>query len=87
MTSARVNCQVPGCNHTRGQRKGEPPIRDGYEWVCGDHWQAIPKIMRKVVARTRRRAHARPTHENINSFYRIWDRAKREAIERGIGIK
>lgn len=47
MSEIRLNCIVPGCRHTRGRRKGEPPILDGEEWICGDHWKAVPAFMRR----------------------------------------
>lgn len=87
MTGIRLSCAVPGCNRTRGQRKGEPPIREGEEWVCGDHWRLVPKMMRHIVARARKRLRRRDTDANIRSFNRIWARCKREAIERGLGLK
>ena len=83
----RLRCAVPGCNRTRGQRKGEAPIREGEEWVCGDHWRLVPKWMRGIIARVRKRYRRSPTSENIRSFNRIWQRCKREAIERGLGLK
>lgn len=87
MTISRLSCVVPGCRHTRGQRKGEGPIREGQQWVCGEHWRAVPKQMRGILARARRRANRRPTENNIRSFQRLWDRSAREAIERGMGLR
>lgn len=43
----RLNCAVPGCKRTRGQRKGENPIRESDEWICGPHWQAVPAYIRR----------------------------------------
>lgn len=43
----RLHCVVPGCNHTRGQRKGESPITDQTEWICAKHWMAVPAHMRR----------------------------------------
>lgn len=49
VTAIRLRCCVPFCNHTRGQRKGDTePVREGQEWVCGKHWMAIPKQVRRV---------------------------------------
>ncbi|WP_148043652.1 hypothetical protein [Paracoccus methylarcula] len=54
----RLTCIVPGCRRTRGQRKGEPPIRVDEEWICGEHWPTIPVFLRrrkqKLAARYRR---------------------------------
>lgn len=51
----RLHCLVPGCRRTRGQRKGEPPLRDDEEWVCGPHWTAVPRFLRQRQSRLRRR--------------------------------
>ena len=50
----RMNCCVPFCRRTRGQRKGEEPIREGEEWICGRHWSAVPSRLKN-----RKKAHAR----------------------------
>lgn len=51
----RLRCVVPGCGRTRGQRKGEPPIREDEEWICGAHWQALPAFLRRRKRRLVRR--------------------------------
>jgi hypothetical protein len=50
----RIGCCVPFCRHTRGQRKGEEPIREGEEWVCGEHWRRVPRRDRARLTRARR---------------------------------
>ena len=82
----RLTCAVPGCARTRGQRKGEQPIRDGEEWVCGDHWRLVPRWMRAIKARAFRRAKRVYTPAHVRAALRIWARCKREAIERSVGI-
>lgn len=42
----RISCCVPFCRHTRGQRKGEPPITENTEWICGDHYRLVPRYIR-----------------------------------------
>lgn len=51
----RVSCIVPGCSRTRGQRKGEPPIRLGEEWICGEHWRLVPTFLRRRKSRLAQR--------------------------------
>lgn len=82
----RLNCAVPGCQHTRGQRKGEAAIRADEEWVCGVHWRLVPRLMRAIKARAFRRAKRFYTPANVRAALRIWARCKREAIERSVGI-
>lgn len=43
--SIRARCLVPFCNHTRGDRKNSP-VHEGMEWICGQHWRAVPRILR-----------------------------------------
>lgn len=86
MKGARIACLVPGCTHTRGQRKGEAPVREDEEWVCGDHWRLVPRQMRAIKARAFRRAKRSYTPSNVRAALRIWARCKREAIERSMGL-
>ncbi len=100
----RLACIVPGCKHTRGQRKGETPIEEGEEWVCGDHWRAVPSYLRRRKARFARLYRKRFGDDPFWQFpagspkrieavriknlrARSWEQCKREAIERGLGIK
>lgn len=55
MTGLRLNCIVPGCRHTRGQRKGEPPLTENQWWVCGTHWPLVPKYLRRRMSWLRNR--------------------------------
>lgn len=48
-------CEVPGCRRSRGQHKGEPPIREDEEWICGEHWKAVPSFLRRRKSRLARR--------------------------------
>jgi len=83
--SDRVPYVVPGCARTRGDRKGDR-ITPGMEWVCHDHWQAIPRPIRSIYSRAKRRAKRLGDHW-WPAANRLWSRVKREAIERGIGIR
>lgn len=71
---------VPGCRHARGDRKNDPlPPVQNYEWICGEHWRAIPAARRRVYHRANRikRSHVAAI---------LWRRLKRLAIERAAGI-
>jgi hypothetical protein len=72
-------CIVPFCRRTRGQRKGEPPIRPGEEWICGPHYRLVDpalKALRRRAARAKRWRLA----------WMLWGKTKRQAIERAVGI-
>ena len=95
MTTLRVRCCVPFCSHTRGQRKGDlPPIHEKTEWICGEHWMGIPKRMRQAHSRAwnwtaglpYRRKGAPEGRLNRRAGRRIWERCKRYAIERAVGV-
>lgn len=79
----RLNCLVPGCRRTRGQHKGERPVRADEVWVCGEHWRLVPRKMKAVLTRTRRKA--RRTGNYVPS-HRIWWRCAHVAIERSVGL-
>lgn len=83
ISSERVRCAVPGCHRTHA------PFEDGSsEWICGKHWDAIPKTYRRVHYRFRRRFKAGRLSSNSIRLWneRIWERLKRVAIERAAGI-
>jgi hypothetical protein len=50
------------------------------EWICADHWLAIPKLQRRVYARAKRRG------KPAAVLAVIWERLKAVAIERAGGI-
>ena len=90
----RLSCIVPHCTHTRGQRKGEPPIDPSEEWCCGQHWRLVSRETRQrhsKAARLARKAHRQGMAEELVNrlrwrTWRAWDRCKAEAIERAMGI-
>lgn len=59
----RLQCSVPFCRHTRGQRKGEPPIAEGERWLCGEHWKTVPAESRRAL-RNIQRAYRKRFGEN-----------------------
>lgn len=91
----RISCQVPFCTHTIGARKGDiEPITPTTQWICRDHWMAIPKKMRTAHSRAWNWDHGKPyrrkgsplTRNNDSASWRIWRRCKRAAIERAMGV-
>lgn len=95
MTSIRLRCCVPFCSRTRGARKGDDyPIEEGMEWICSEHWRAVPKKLRQVQSRSYNwsrgqpyRRRGAPTYrKNRQAAGRIWRRCKRAAIERAMGL-
>jgi len=80
-----IQCCVPGCDHTRGNRKGDPLSRR-MEWVCADHWRLVPPAMRALRNRARRRAERLNTDGAWAAQHRLFRRCKRAAIERSLGL-
>lgn len=102
MTAERLQCVVPGCKHTRGDRKDDP-VRPGMEWICGDHWNTVPAFLRRRKSRLYRRYRRafgdngywlyppgspdRLTAARLDRMCRAsWSICRRAAIERGVGI-
>jgi hypothetical protein len=64
----RIACCIPGCRRTR------PFCERISEWICQSHWSRVPRDMRRVWSRAKRRLKSRPV------LNRIWQRCKAEAI-------
>ena len=66
--TGRINCLVPGCRRT---------IAAGTftEWICQRHWSAVPRDLRRVYARAKRR------RKNLAALNRIWSACSRRAVE------
>ena len=77
--TARLACLVPGCRHTRGDRKGDP-ILPGMEWICAEHWRLVPRPLKAIRTRARRKGKGGAV------LARLWRRIRREAIERAMGL-
>lgn len=107
MAGERLQCCVPFCGRSRGDRKGDPVDRYD-EWICGDHWKLVSrrtKLFRRrcdaALEKARREAavyrsrQGYVTHIDLvlkinhagRRAARAWDRCKREAIEKGMGIR
>lgn len=76
----RLPCCAPFCRRTTG--------KTGFsEWICADHWRAVPRRMRAMKFRIEREAKRSGwTEARIARAARIWNRIKRAAIERAAGI-
>ena len=89
MTS-RCRCLVPFCRRSRGPRKGDdPPITETTEWVCADHWKAVPKSLkrrRSRIVRMMGRASGERLHRLDAIDRKLWERCKTAAIERAAGL-
>jgi hypothetical protein len=95
MTTIRLRCCVPFCQHTRGPRKGDTqPLHEDMQWICAAHWRPVPKRMRQALSRARnwfggepyRRKGSPKLRRNRRAYWRLWERCKRAAIERAMGI-
>lgn len=64
--TVRLRCIVPFCKRTRGQRKGERPISEGEDWICGEHWRLLSPSTRaanqKVLREARRICARKPAY-------------------------
>jgi hypothetical protein len=75
----RLKCAVPFCGRTTSRSEFN-------EWLCGDHWRQISKIKRRVYGRlTKKWRRYHHLSDGIRAD-RIWNRLKREAIERAVGL-
>lgn len=67
----RHACVIPGCRRTC-----KP---SGFsEWICGKHWTAVPKSMRRAYARSKRRRDPFPIQDHL------WRRCKRAALHEAL---
>ena len=71
--TGRIGCSVPFCRRST-QHKGQFD-----SWVCAKHWQAVPKLERRIYSRARKRGDPSAATD------RIWARLKRIAIEHRVG--
>jgi hypothetical protein len=82
--TTRLHCCVPFCRRTTRNDKGFS------EWICGRHWRAVghrEKWLHRRAKRMLRVGRAGWTAEEIAAFAaRAWERCKRHAIEKAVGI-
>lgn len=81
-----LSCSVPGCTHTRGRRKGEDPFTVREWWVCADHWRPVPRWMKAIVNRARKRARRLGTAAAWRAVDRLGRRTRTVAIQRAMGL-
>lgn len=85
MSTDRLHCVVLFCTHTTRKKEG-----DGTEWICSDHWRLADRRLKSLRTRIKCRYRAKRTADNRLKAWRIdcwiWERLKRQAIERAVGI-
>jgi hypothetical protein len=57
-------------------KKGGGPIEPGDQWICGPHWNLVPRAMKRAYSRVRRRE--RKFGCDLPASLRIWRRIKIE---------
>ena len=72
----RLTCLCPGCRRTTANPKG------WNEWICGKHWSAVPRNLRRRRATARRRARRDPRWQSVE--YRLWLRCREAAIDEAL---
>lgn len=82
--SDRVPCCVPFCRRTIARDRLPS---EHAEWICGRHWPAVPKHHKRRLRQIERIAKRTRRLSSIMLAQRIWERCKREAIERAMGLK
>ena len=75
MTYPKQTCAVFGCK--RWSRKYPPD----WEFLCGEHWQSVPKKYRRLHARLTRKVERFDTTELRARQYRVWRRCVKAATE------
>lgn len=85
MTAERLSCAVPFCGHTTGQWP------HASEWICADHWRLVRPLVKRAISRARRQMlKARKNSTARDRLWqlqgRLWQHARRQAIERAVGI-
>ena len=80
----RIPCVVPGCPRTTGRAvyikrfKHEPG-----DWICGPHWQGVPKGWRRAVVRHRREERRYGFFPREAAYDRLWRAIYRELFKGG----
>ena len=64
-------CVVPFCPHTTSK------FDEGTEWICTEHWPPVPRHLKRMLARAKRRRRFEAM---------VWGWVKNTAIERAYGI-
>lgn len=80
----RTPCCVPFCRRTTATDKLAARGHD--EWLCSEHWGAVPSGLRRLKATIARRMRRSPTEARARALVRLWSRCMRAAIESAGGI-
>lgn len=82
----RIPCCVPFCKRTASRAK----FPEAAEIICGKHYRLASPVLRQRLSKLRRRA---ARYSDIRKIKRaeildawLWERIKRQAIERAVGI-
>lgn len=81
----RTPCCVPFCRRTKATE--QLAARGHDEWICADHWRAVPAGLRHLKAAISRRMRRSPTHARAHALARVWGQCKRAAIEAAGGLR
>lgn len=74
----RQPCIIPFCRRTT---KALP----NSEWICARHWAAVPRALRRVMHRARRRIRAgKQRFRNMQIYEMAWKRCKRAALRNAL---
>lgn len=79
----RLSCCVPFCRRTIARSRLPAGAA---EWICGKHWPAVPRHLKRRKRQIERIAKrtGRPTACRLAGL--IWQRCKAVAIERAMGL-
>lgn len=75
----KTTCAAFGCK--RWTRRIEP----GWEFLCQDHWQMVPRRLRRLHNKAKRRAERYGTPKECERAARLWAKC-RAAVDRNIGL-
>lgn len=82
MTGLRVSCCVPFCKRSRGDWRDDPVTAD-MEWICANHWRALPSRRRRLYSTIHKRANEEPAEQfqwkRLAAW--LWPRLKAFVIE------
>jgi hypothetical protein len=86
----RLPCCVPFCRRTTLAAPLVAAWGDGAEWICAAHWRNVAPKTKQARASVRRRLKRGDPHHSIEALRALaaglWAKAKRQAIERAMGI-
>ena len=74
MNGERISCLVPFCNRTH-KSFPSPEV----EWICQKHWAMTSRSTRRFFFLAKRR-------QRWKTYDQIWNKLKKQAIERSLGI-